>query len=332
MTIASSPLAFARRALLGISPGEATFSRRGFAAGAPSVRAHLERIGRTFLDGYNAALVLDDAGVLGARLRRGPKELCGFAFEGASMALALLDRLTPWSRDRFVRFERFVRGPAADHVYMAHVGAGWALARLRSPLARALSRLDPLLRWLAVDGYGFHEGYFNPQRTVALRLRPAGLCGYAGRAFDHGLGRSLWFVACAEVGRIADAAARFEPARRADLWSGVGLACAYAGGVGAATVVALAAAGAEYRAELAQGAAFAAEARLRAGNLGSDTSVACEILCAAPAIAAAAVTRAALEDLHSAAGVPAYEVWRRRIAAHFSTHLASQVAPTHPRS
>jgi hypothetical protein len=46
---------------------------------------------------------------------------------------------------------------------MAHVGIGWAIARLpwlRRRIEQPLNRLDSLLRWLAVDGYGFHEGYF----------------------------------------------------------------------------------------------------------------------------------------------------------------------------
>ena len=55
----------------------------------------------------------------------------------------------------------FLAGPGAAHTYMVHVGAGWALAQLRRRVDRALARLDPLLGWLAVDGYGFHQGYFR---------------------------------------------------------------------------------------------------------------------------------------------------------------------------
>ena len=119
---------------------------------------------------------------------------------------------------------------------MVHVGAGWALAQLRLRVDRALARLDPLLGWLAVNGYGFHHGYFHgPRRWIASESR-VGSTGYARRVFDQGLGRSLWFVEGAEVARIAATIARFPASRHADLWSGVGLACAYAGGVAAEAI------------------------------------------------------------------------------------------------
>ena len=101
--------------------------------------------------------------------RTGVVEQRGFAYEGAAMALALLDHVLPWRRNRLARF---IRGPARDHIYMAHVGAGWALARLRRGTNRYFHKLDPLLRWLAMDGYGFHEGYFHWQRTIEARQQP----------------------------------------------------------------------------------------------------------------------------------------------------------------
>src|ERR1022692_1923089 len=54
-------------------------------------------------------------------------ELQGFAFEGAAMALTLLDHFMPVNRGRF---HRFLHGEGAPHFYMLHVGAGWAMARL----------------------------------------------------------------------------------------------------------------------------------------------------------------------------------------------------------
>src|SRR6185503_18765465 len=105
----------------------------------------------------------------------------------------LLDRLRLTRR----RFADFVSGPGASHVYMLYVGAGWAIARLpwlRSNPDRAIRHFDPLLGWLAVDGYGFHEGYFHWPESIDRRRLPRGLSGYARCAFDQGLGRSLWFV------------------------------------------------------------------------------------------------------------------------------------------
>src|SRR5262249_36094553 len=159
------------------------------------------------------------------------------------------------------RVQLFLRGPGAAHAYMVHVGVGWALARLHRSVAATLERFDPLLRWLIVDGYGFHEGYFHWRRAVVMQAIPRQLTGYAQRAFDQGLGRSLWFVTGAEVDRLCAAIQAFPARRHADLWSGVGLASAYAGGVGLGDLCALRVAAGAYVPFLAQGAAFAAKAR-----------------------------------------------------------------------
>jgi hypothetical protein len=110
---------------------EADFCQRGFHIGDPVARERLERIGMTFLEGYHAAL-----------------EEYDFSYEGAAMALTLLDFLTPWAPDRF---RRFLDRAGTDHIYMLHVGAGWALARLHRSVNRFLSHLDPVLGWLVVD-------------------------------------------------------------------------------------------------------------------------------------------------------------------------------------
>jgi len=310
-----------RLRLLGISPAEASFERRGFAPCEPSAQARLEGIGRTFIHGYRAALAEEHPDRLAAELGGVDLELRGFAFEGAAMGLALLDHLLPWRRDRLARF---LRGPGDAHAYMVHVGAGWALARLGRPIDESgptYPRIDaaphPLLRWLALDGYGFHEGYFQPERCFGAHAVPARLRGYARRAFDQGLGRCLWFVSGANARKAATAIETFAATRRSDLWSGVGLAAAYAGGLDRAGLESLLALAEDQRAELSQGAAFAAKARQRAGNPAPHTGMAAEVLCGMTASAAAQVTDRALVDL-SDGPEPAYEAWRRRVQARFA--------------
>jgi enediyne biosynthesis protein E3 len=308
-----------RHAVLGMSPREASFARRGFPAGEPRVVAHLERIGEVFLAGYNAAVSAGTPDGLVQRLAPVPVSHLGFAMEGAGMGFMLLDRLMPARRGRF---QRFLDGDAADHSYMAHVGAGWALARLQrapfaSPLDGVIAPMHAVLRWLVIDGYGFHEGYFRPHRAAARPRVPMRHGAYADRAYDQGLGRSLWFSACADPGRISLAIGRMAASRHGDLWSGVGLACTYAGGVSDATIAAVARYGAEHAADIAQGAAFAAAARLRAGLLVEHTTRACRILCRLEPEEAAAVAEACMVDLDDSPLVPAFEAWRRRIADHF---------------
>ena len=308
-------LAWLRKRILGISLDEASFARRGFREAEPSARRHLEDIGRTFLRGYNATLADQDLTALEDYLNSLPLETRGFAFEGAAMGLSLLDCLIPW---RNTRLQSFMNGPGRAHVYMAHVGVGWTLARLRLSIEKTLSRMDPLLRWLVIDGFGFHQGYFYWKRHVEEFATPGRLTGYAKRAFDQGLGRSLWFIGGADARYISATAQSFPEARQADIWSGVGLACAYAGGTNEAGLITLRDATGPYMAHLAQGAAFAAKARLRANNIAPHTERACESFCNLSTEAAAAVTDFALEGLPLDGAEPAYEIWRARIQKVFS--------------
>jgi hypothetical protein len=283
-------LSFLHKVAFGISLEEATFARRGFSVSEAGAQQRLEQIGYVFLQGYHAALEENAPEALALRLRAVDAELRGFAFEGAAMGLTLLDHFSFW---RGKRLQTFLNGPGAAHVYMAHVGVGWAMARLpwlRRHAEQYLTRLDPLLCWLAVDGYGFHEGYFKGRRAIERRAIPDQLKGYARRVFDQGLGRSLWFVDGADVLRISCTVASFEPERHADLWSGLGLACAYAGGVGHAAIEAMRIAAQPYTPQLAQGVAFAAKARQRANNPAAHTEMACKVLCGLSAEAAALIT------------------------------------------
>jgi len=307
-----------RRLLFRIPAAQTTFARRGFHDGNRSTSLHLEQVGRSFVYGYDAALGNDDLQTLTQQLNCVEANWRGFAFEGAAMALTLMDQVLRWRTDRL---PGFLAGPAATHAYMVHVGVGWAIARLiwlRRNIDGCLDRLDPLLRWLAVDGYGFHEGYFHWPQSVVERRIPKGLAGYACRAFDQGLGRSLWFVDGADVDRIPITIAKFALSRRADLWSGVGLACAYAGGASSAAIQALQKAAGTYSGELAQGAAFAAKARQRAGNYAPHTDIACLVFCGLSADSAAAVTDEALRDIPADREKPAYEIWRQRIQTKFA--------------
>jgi hypothetical protein len=304
-----------RRALFGLDPGEALFERRGFAPAAAASQARLEDIGRTFIAGYNAWLARD----LDGGLSRIPSELHGFAIEGAAMAGALVDPLAPW---RGGRWAALLAG-RPEHLYMIHVGAGWAVARLGGSLRRAIARRDPLLGWLVADGWGFHQAYFHPARWAGGQRRVPASWGYAARAVDQGIGRALWFIAGADPARVADHIAWFGAERHADLWSGVGLAATYAGGCTPADLAALPALAGRSRAQLAQGAAFAATARHVAGNPAAHTEAAAAALAGRPAEELAALARE-LQPAppHDPAG-GSYETWRARLAETLATRRAA---------
>lgn len=306
---------------LRIPSEETTFARRGFRCANRETQARLERVGEGFLYGYHAALDDSEINDLVARLERMDLEFRGFAYEGAAMALDLLDQLKSW---RTSRVQEFLSGAGDRHVYMVHVGIGWSMMRLPFRKDRRIARLDPLLRWLTLDGCGFHEGYFHWPRYSDGRSRPKWLEGYGLRAFDQGLGRSLWFVAGADPEWITATIASFPDHRRADLWSGIGLACSYAGGAETNAIGSLRYAAGTYRDHLAQGAVFAAGARRRGGNPAAHTDLVCRVLCGISAEEAAELSSEtvaqAKEDYE-----PAYEVWRRLIRKRFQEQPGNRV-------
>ena len=243
------------------------------------------------------------------------RELRGFWFEGAAMGAVLLDRLMPW---RTARWPALLREEGEAHVYMLHVGAGWAIARLPGSVGKVIARFDPLLRWLLLDGYGFHEGFFHPEKRMNGQPHPRRVQGYARRAFDQGLGRSMWFASGADVRAVAGTIGIFSSERRGDLWSGVGLAATYAGWASDPDLALLRELAGPFQPHVSQGAAFAAKARQRAGNLTDYQEHACAVLCGLGAAGAAAVSDRALGDLPGDAAEPSFEIWRRRIQEVFS--------------
>jgi hypothetical protein len=303
-----------RRLIFGISPEETTVMKRGFPVSDEKVRLHLEKIGQIFVEGYHLAVTNPKPSSLVSCLNEIEFEFQGFAFEGAAMGLTLLDIMTPWSKKRLLEF---LHGPGAPHAYMIQVGVGWALARLHRPVEGWLNRLDPTVKWLALDGYGFHEGYFHWRRYIENQAQPKRLTGYACRGFDQGLGRSLWFVKGSDPAQISATIAAFSQARQPDLWSGVGLACAYAGGVDGYSIETLANMADSYRPYLAQGVVFAAKTRQKAGNPVPHTELACQLICGMSLNEAAHLFDVTREELPTHGPEPAFEVWRKRIQAQF---------------
>lgn len=299
--------------LLSIDGSEVTFARRGFSGAKPEVQARLEHVGTIFLVGYHAALQERELEALSGRLEQVVPEFRGFAYEGAAMALALLDAIAPGSN----RLAEFMAGPGKTHIYMLHVGAGWACARLpwlRWRIETFIRKFDPVLRWLVLDGYGFHQGYFHFKKPLNSALNRLSIG--ARHVFYQGLGRSLWFVHGCDPQQISKSISSFPALYQGDAWSGIGLACAYAGGAASPALQELVSLAGCSDPALAQGAAFAAKARQLAGNEAAHTEQACAVLAGVKAKQAADLCDRALEQVHRNSSSP-YLQWRELIQNYF---------------
>ena len=288
----------------------AKIDERGFSCSDPKIQDHLERIGAIFLLGFNHTLISQDAGYLINKFRTTSSDYLGFAYEGVGMGLALLENLPFNNQDRL---RDFIETSGEKHRYMLHVGAGWALAKLPLNLEKAIKKYDSLLRWLVVDGYGFHQAYFKTNKYVYQTVLPANLSPFAKHVFYQGVGRCLWFVEGAQPSRIFWRINIFPEEYHSDLWAGVGLASTYAGGVGKEAITELIKLSKAYTLELAQGSCFAAKAREYAGNPTSHTEMACQLICGLSTADAARVTDECSLDLPLNNSEIAYALWQSKI-------------------
>lgn len=314
-------MAFTRHSVLRLlaAPRPDRTASSAFGHPASPAREHLDRIPRAVVVGFESALESRTETELVHRIDLLDPALTGFGYEGATMAWTILDATTGGTRTRSL-----LRGPARNHLFLAYIGIGFAMNRLPRVLwRRVLPDLDippyhPTLSWLAVDGYGFDLAYFTPATYVDATRRPPvwpwlGSPGYFHRAVDQGIGRALWFVEGADVGRTAATVTRFAPGRRADLWSGVGLAATFAGPSDDVEYGALVDAAAEHAPQLGVGSVLAAKARVAAGHVPSYTRQAVQALAGhTPEDAAALADGTAVTT--GTPEIPAYDRWRGRIA------------------
>jgi enediyne biosynthesis protein E3 len=312
-----------RRKILTPKSSETSLEVRGFQVKDAGSRTVLETVGGSFISGYAAAMEARTPVEVSGPLDDLPIRYQGFAYEGAAMAFAILDGLPGGRNDHVLRF---LAGPGAAHVYMSYIGVGWAMARLPRFRWRTLTAPDPLLRWLVLDGFGFHQAYFHTDRYVHQQHEesdfPWPLGGpqwYARRAIDQGVGRACWFVGGTDPQRVAAIIDAFPERRRPDLYSGAGLAATYAGGADADELRAFWERAGDARPQVAQGSAFAAQARVRAGLVVAHTELATEIFCGMSAAEAAEVSEQSRPDPATPGPVPAYEIWRERAADQFVT-------------
>lgn len=303
---------------------EVTFARRGFAGAPPNVVQRLEAIPEAVVCGFEWGIGSRGLWEVERRLNMVDAELRGFACEGVTMAFTIRDAMGRGHRTRDL-----LRGYAREHVFLAFIGMGFAMARLPRPLWKKVvpdltgDPYYPTMTWLAVDGYGFDRAYFDTRRWVERQHVPAaypwdGAPDYFTRAVDQGVGRALWFICGAQSPSVAAAVRGFASRRQADLWSGVGLAAGFAGGSDAQALGALRREAGEHSADLALGAVFAVKARSHAGLVPAHTELAVASFCDLSVSSAVAVADDNAVGPGRSDAEPAYEAWRKKIRACFA--------------
>lgn len=224
--------------------------------------AELPEIVAVFLDAARTSTYPDAMSAIHSRLAEVPVELRGFAYEGAAMSAHILDRLCP---GRAWRVPLLVGGVGCKFRYLVHVGVGWGMARLGQRKPRTAWGLDPLLRWLALDGRGFHDLFFADRHQQTAMLA-AELVTDADHIVMQGRGRALWFVKGADLSAVCSAVESASEQGKDALWRGVGLASAYAGSDRPTILDLLQAAPMVHHGAIRQGLRFAGAALFEGGR------------------------------------------------------------------
>jgi hypothetical protein len=298
-----------RLRVFAITDEEAEFETHGFTALDDTAREQLEEVGRWFARGFRAAMAETDSRKLGPYLEEVNDEFRGFAYEGAAVAMTVLDFLfRPGGRLR-----RLVQGPGVPHAWVLPIGYGWARTRLKMMPKGPADMFGPLAGWGAIDGAGFHEGFYSAERYLD-RAEPHGAVkGEAARVFDQGLGRALWFYRGGDPERIATTIGGFPRQRQADLWGGMASAATYAGGVGEDVLEELRKRSGEFEPDVATGAALAIKARLLGGNVVPHTELASATLVGSSVEEAGRIVDMAEQGIDMTGRDSAYEVARGRV-------------------
>ncbi|MEO7268818.1 MAG: DUF1702 family protein [Knoellia sp.] len=303
-----------------------TFAARGFLPQGHA-KPELEAIPQAVVTGFEWGMGVSDLWELHRRLALVDRAQQGFAYEGATMASTILDAMT---RSGGRRTRELMLGPGRPHTLLNLIGVGFAMARLPRMLWKdVLPELPglptlPVASWLAVDGYAFDRAYFDTDVVVHGQQRPdpypwEGDAAYFARAADQGIGRALWFITNGVPEQTRAAVLRCAAERQRDLWSGVGLAATFAGGCDAQTLQSLTdglpdgGSLDDPRRHLAQGAAFAAKARVDSGFVPDHSRAACLTLTGGSPESAAALVDEGIALARRAGGSTAYEGVRAHV-------------------
>jgi len=255
-----------RKLFFALPLSEADFSRRGFLKNQ-AAQNRLEYVAKVVVGGYNTALETGFSNDLLVSRKMIIKEDVGFFNEGIGMGLFTLDLVSVFKKDRFWEF---IKDKGKHHEYMAYIGAGIACGVFKIlPIKKFIAKSNPTCGLLLLNGVGFYYAYFKPKKTLGNNFYvPKKLLkdSFKVYSYDNGIGRALWFVHGGNPQSIQQNIDKFPVNRRAGIWSGVGLAATYAGGVDQSVIAELIERSGEYKGHLKEGSMLAVHTRDLAGN------------------------------------------------------------------
>ena len=242
---------------------------------AQEISIRVEKIKTIFQKSKEEVSIQKNLELLIQHLEQIPSEFRSFAYEGASMGIALNDITKNKSLDEWNLFLE----KSKAHSAQIHAGLGWAIAKQNISVTPILEKLSPLERFRVLDGQGYYDGIFKQRISFRDQITPIGFNKNMLQAYYQGIGRSLWYTNNCSVNKIQEIILSFPLEHRAALWVGIGVACAYVGGADENLLKSISIASESYQKQLAIGATLAARSRIQANSLTDDVELACKIWC-----------------------------------------------------
>ncbi|MBK5286721.1 MAG: DUF1702 family protein [Bacteroidia bacterium] len=235
----------------------------------------MENIRTIFQGGKKFAAECDDINVLIKHLENLPPEFRSVAYEGASMSSAIKD----FSSGNELKLWNSLLSISLHHAGQVHIGLGWAIAEVRPGDLSFMKTINPKIEFRVWDGSGYYDGIFRQRQTFQNQTRQENISENNFRAYDEGVGRSVWYNCKGDAAKVTDMIQTFSTARHADLWRGVGIACSYVGGADETILKKLFSLAQNNSVQLSIGAAMVAKSRTHANIITKDVELACNVWC-----------------------------------------------------
>ena len=203
-------------------------------------------------------------------------EFRSIAYESASFCIGLKDLE---SGNNLNLWQNFLNEKGEHHATQIHVGLGWAFSQKQINPVPFLTQLQPMMRYRVPDGYGYYEGVFRKRKSVQSQQRFETEDEVASGAYDQGLGRSIWYLSKGNIDDAKNMIEVFAMDRQKDLWRGLGIAIAYAGGCDEEMLKNIFFKTELYQTQLATGAVMALVSSSIAQYISNDTELTCKIFC-----------------------------------------------------
>ena len=235
-----------------------------------TIASKMENIKTIFQAAQENASKVEDLNELVFQLESTEREFLSVAYEGAAMGLALKDLSKGGSIQNWLAFV----GAAKKHSPQVYIGMGWAVAQEKYDTSSFIDKLPANMQFRIWDGCGYFDGIFRQRQTIKSQNRLEYIAEKNYKAYDEGLGRSIWYICKGDETKVQEMIQQFSPERHSDLWRGIGIACSYVGGFEENALKVLVASAGEHNTQLGIGAAMVAESRIEADSYTKDIDLA----------------------------------------------------------